>query len=62
MSIGERERRDRFAAAALQGLLAADPEMTWCGEGPDDNPWEGVAGTAWRIADAMLSTEGRVRP
>lgn len=52
MSVGERERRDRFAAAALQGLLASET-LVW-----DDILAYGVGDSlpraAWAIADAMM--------
>lgn len=48
LSVNDFDRRDMFAAAALQGLLA-DP---YC-----DGTKEGMAKLAWELAELMLKLE-----
>jgi hypothetical protein len=48
ITMGEPERRDLFAAAALSGLLAGNRNV-------GDNSVEALAKLAFQIADVMLS-------
>lgn len=45
--------RDYFAAAALTGLLATDPNME------QDKPQDAIAGICFFMADAMLKERSR---
>ncbi len=48
ITMGEPERRDLYAAAALSGLLAGNRSV-------GDNSVESIAQLAFQIADVMLS-------
>jgi hypothetical protein len=49
----ELTRRDTFALAAVQGLLARDPAY---------GTWDDLACDAWSIADAMLARRNKGMP
>jgi len=52
ITMGEPERRDLFAAAALSGLLAGSRNV-------GDNSAEALAKLAFEIAEVMLSTSNQ---
>ena len=55
ITMGDRERRDIFAAAALSGLLAGNRSV-------GDDSAEAVARLAFDLADVMLSVSAADQP
>jgi hypothetical protein len=54
-SAGEISLRDHFAGLALNGIIAADADMSVRAQDPNLNGHAYIAKTCYRLADAMLA-------
>jgi hypothetical protein len=54
ITMGEPERRDLYAAAAMSGLLASNRSV-------GDDSVEAIADLAFQIADVMLATSAQIK-
>ena len=59
--VPEEELRDMFAAAALEGLLAAESGDDVFNDSKDRTRYQNAANEAYDMADAMIAARSRVK-